>query len=519
MTTIYLAEISAHDGTSALTLRYSSGVGYSDPSAPGFYEPRILQPLSLRRTAFGSGTTGGAIQVGIGELILTNADGGLDALLGYGFDGRRLAVLIGDDRAAYSTFTTVFVGTMEQPAFEFSKVSILARDRLAELERKPANATKYAGSNALPNGLEGVPGDLQGRPKPRVYGRVLNVAPPMVNSSRLIYQINDGAVQDVPNVYDRGLGLTKGTDYTSQSDMETTAPAAGNYRVWPAGGYFRLGSTPAGLITADVTQGATTAARTAAQVLQALATGPGGIAGGDVVSGDVTALDTANGAELGIWIADETSVRAVMETVANSIGAWFGFDRLGRLRMVRLTAPTGSPVATLRYLTAGAVADATTADIVSIERVPANDRGAGVPSHRAILSYQRNHSVQPTDLAGAVTAARREFLKLEYRTVISTDASVLTKHLLAGERAFESLVLDATAAQTEADRLRDLFKVRRDRLRVVVKWDASLAAVVDLGSVVSVAIPRFGYDAGRLFVVIGIENDAANDTAELELWG
>ncbi|HZH25762.1 MAG TPA: hypothetical protein VEY95_01150 [Azospirillaceae bacterium] len=514
---IYLAEAEAHTGTGLVTHRWSSGRGYAAPDAPGYYEPRILQPANLRRTAFGEGTTTGAVEAGFGEMVLANIDGGLDALVDHGFDGRALRILIGDEDAPYSAFTVLFQGTIEQPAFTLNEVSFRLRDRLFEFDQ-PAQATKFAGTDNGATGLEGGT-DLKGRPKPRVYGTVRNVAPPYANTSLLVLQINDGAVFDVPAVYDNGVALTKGADYADQAAMLATAPTAGQYRVWKAGGMFRLGSSPAGVVTADVVQGATAADRTAAQILRALATGPGGIPAADVVAADVAALDVANSAELGIWIDDEVTVLETMEQVSNAVGAWFGFDRLGRLRMRRLSAPSGTPAATLQRLWSGEVADAQPADIVELERIPTRDEGRGVPAYRVRLGYQRNWTVQTNGIAGSVTPARREFLAAEYRRVTATDTAVQTKHRLAKELAFESLLDTEAAAQAEAARRLALYGVRRDRLRARVKFDAGLAATVDLGSVVRVRLPRFGYGAGKLFEVIGIEYDAARDVADLELWG
>jgi hypothetical protein len=42
---------------------------------------------------------------------------------------------------------------------------------------------------------------------------------------------------------------------------------------------------------------------------------------------------------------------------------------------------------------------------------------------------------------------------------------------------------------------------------------------VDLGATVQVVLPRYGYSAGRLFAVIGIETQAARGLAILDLWG
>ena len=71
--------------------------------------------------------------------------------------------------------------------------------------------------------------------------------------------------------------------------MITTAPSAGQDRVYKTGGYFRLGSSPTGQLTADVVQGSATSNRTAAQLVKAIVIGPGGISSGDVSSADMAA--------------------------------------------------------------------------------------------------------------------------------------------------------------------------------------------------------------------------------------
>jgi hypothetical protein len=338
-----LVELSAYDTNlaSLVTFRFGS-VGYNDPSAPGFYEPRLVQPLTFRRDMFGANTTGGASRISYGEVRLANDDGGIDNLRNYGFAGQNVSLLIGDATGPYSGFTSLIIGRIQQVLFDLKGVTIQLRDRLLDLA-VPIQANKYLGNNVLPNGLEGG-ADLQDRPKPLLFGVALNIQPPCVNTSRLEYQVNDGAINLVLAVYDAGAVLTAGADYVSQVDMETNAPAAGNYRTWKAGGYFRLGTTPSGAITCDVREGANAADRTAAQIAKRIVTYTGGIASGDVNASDVTALDTANSGILGIWINDEAQFGAALDAILGSVGAWYGFDRLGKFRMQRLEAPGGSPV-------------------------------------------------------------------------------------------------------------------------------------------------------------------------------
>jgi hypothetical protein len=518
MTQIYLAEITAYDPglPGVVTLRYASGLGYNHPSAPGYYAPRLRQPGQIERSMFGSRTTLGAVETGIGEMSLVNHDGALDAIEDYALDGRALRLLIGDDAAVYSSFTTVFTGTMLAARSTEGEIQILVRDRLLELD-KPLLTATYAGSNALPSGVEGVD-DIKGRVKPRTYGVVKEIAPPLVNTARLIYQVSDGAIASLDAVYDNAIALTAGSTYSSQADMEANAPAAGSYRAWLAGGMFRLGSTPVGQITADVTQGATVGARTAAQVLQAIALAAG-VPSGDILGSDVTALDTANAAPVGIWISEPRTAREVAQDIAVSVGAWFGFDRLGRFRMGRLDAPTGSPVVTLKRLAPQVVAEADTVDILTFALVTGNDADRGVPAYRVIVEYGRCYTPQPGALDGAITPERRAFLSLEYRSAKAEDLAVRTAHLLAVEITLRTLLAVVADADAEAARQLGMRKIKRQRLTISARLDAALAALLDLGVVVRVVVPRWGLAGGKLFRVIGMTNRLGAGVLDLELWG
>ncbi|WP_306602493.1 hypothetical protein [Azonexus sp.] len=514
MATIYLAHITVFDPAIAGTrMLYLSSAGYTTGSAglpPGglahtAYEPRIKQPANMRREMFGRGTTGGESTVGYGVLELTNIDGGLDDIATFGLDGQPITILVGEvRRGGPPIWTTVLVGTMEQPAVTWQKVSIRLRDRQAELD-KPAAPNKYGGTNVLPAGLDGVAGDLKGKPKPRIFGRVFNIAPPCVNTSRLIYQINDGAVSAVSAVYVRGAALTAGSAYGSQAEMEANAPAAGQYRAWAAGGYIRLGTSPDGIVTADATQGIAVGNRTVAQLAQQIATGAGGIAAGDISAVDLLALDAKNSAEVGIWINDETC-REVLDKLCESIGAWWGFDRLGKFRMSRLEEPAGMPVL-----------DITADDILSIDRVPSNDVGRGVATWQVTLKYARFWTRQDSDVAGAVGAARRAELRESYRSVVASDAAIKIKHLLAPALEFETLLSDAGAAAAESTRRLNLYKADRLTVELVMAYDPGLIA--DLGDVVRVTLSRFGMGPGKLFVVLGIRPDLELRRLYLTLWG
>ena len=328
----------------------------------------------------------------------------------------------------------------------------------------------------------------------------------MVNSSKLTYQINDGSIAAVGAVYDSGVALTFHADEPNVADLEAHNPPSGKYITCLALGYIRVGSVPTGILTCDATQGAASSNRTVAQVLKAMALKTG-IASGDINASDVTALDTANNSVIGIWIDGADSAMVTMDKVSQSIGAYFGFDALGALRMGLFTAPAGS-----------ATLEIDIHNIISIEHSRTSDTDKGIPAWRVNLTYQKNYTVQDFDLAGSVTAARRSVLSLGTLTKSAEDAAIKTQYTLAPTIEKESLLVDATAAQTEATRLLNLYKVSRDLYTVTIALDLT-QSLPDLNNVVNITINRFGLNSGKLFKIIGIESDYSRNRATLTLWG
>jgi len=699
----YLAEITHAIDAAGTTLVFrASNAEYntrpSDNPANTHYANRVKQPGLVRRDMFSSGKTSGRTSIGHGQFVFVNADGAYDYLLPYAVDGRSFVLKYGDSAGSYSSFTTVLKGTMEQADYSEDFIYYRVKDKLYVYDN-PLAQTLYAGTNAAPAGVEGLPADIKGQVKPIILGSVLNITPVLVNSSRLIYQVSNFSVADISNVYDKGLALTRGADYPDLATMDSVggAPAAGQYRVWPQGGYFRLGSSPAGQITCDaksnagnlvlysesmanaawtkgnftVSTGAipagdaypvldglienttpsvyhymgqavakpavalpytasafvassagrevyiylvdgangcyvyfdpntgtlgtpvafgagfntlsanaylvapgiyhlflsaittasavvgwqvassvsaagvytgdgvsgiyiggaqirpgfergayaktTSAARTTATVATQLVEAAllRGLDRADLKVADVAALDALNNAEVGIFVSDENSALNVMDELAQSIGAWYGFDALGRFRMGQLLAPSGTPALTLNEYQI----ILETGGTKGIRKVTPRDETNGLPTYRYTLKYQKNCTVQDSDIAGAVTDARRAFLKLDYRSVVSEDASIKTQYLTSTPIERQTLLTDATAAATEAARLLALFKVRRNTYEADVRLDSATLAALDLGVVVNLVYPRFDLATGKLFVVLGFEADYQDNSAKLTLWG
>ena len=505
----------ATDAAGTLQTFYLSSDGYStsltDTPPNTFLNPVLIDPATIGISAFSDGRTGGATKLESGEIVLANADGALDSWSNYSFDGRPVIIRSGTRGGAYpASFLTVMTGTVEDVTHDWRKVVIRLRDKQFYLD-KPALTVAYAGNNSLPNGLEGTPNDVGGKLKPKVYGKVFNIEPAFVNTSKLTYQVHQGIISDITAVYDRGLALTKGADYATSALLQAATPAASTYITCFAEGYFRLGSSPAGMITCDVVQGATAADRTAAQILKKFAT-DAGLTSGEISSGDITALDTDTSAVVGIYLnAEETTFSAAMDEIAASVGAWYGFDALGVLRMGRLTAPTTSAVTTL-----------TTVEIQEgIERRAPND--TNIPSWRSVVNHSKIYAVQDSDLAGAVTDVRKAYLSNQYRTSKSEDATIKTQWLLSDQITYDTLLTSSSDADTEATRRLNLYKVKRDVFDVPVNLSVYLSGnggnQLKMLDVIQMTINRFGCDAGRYFRLIGYRIELKTETVILTIWG
>ncbi|MEW9586240.1 hypothetical protein [Paraburkholderia sp. DGU8] len=483
------------DGT-LQTLRFSDD-GFmtlpSDTPANAYYEPRLSAPPHFARSLFNTAQASfGASQSTPGDIVLENSDGGIDYLLtDYAFDGRPFTMRVGTLGTPFGAWTVTASGTLSDvKVSNTTTLSLVVNDRLQKLTLTQQRPT-YGGTNVLPNGIDGTANDLAGQYKPRVYGSVLNIAPKCVNTSNLIYQASDQANCLITAVYDNGVLLTQDADYPDLATLQSTQPASGHYRRFQ--GYFRLGASPASQVTCDATSGTTGPAG----ILQQIALDAGFISA-DISAADVTALNALTSAPCGVWADGQVTSQSLMDAIAVSIGAYYSFDRFGVLRMGRVTAPTGSPVATF--------------DDVVLEQV--NIKEAGIPAYQVTINYAKNYTVQ-NQPAGSVTVDRRTWISQASRSQVATSVAVQTAWPSATTQTFDTVLINASDALAEANRRLALFS---RRMLLSVDIDLSQLGTLDLGSVVGFTFLRYGLPS-KLMVVVGVDAGADTHLATLTLWG
>lgn len=491
---IYLVEVVGYntDSDQEETLYYSSQKYTTEPwetPANQHYDPCMSDE---RLTLFSRSMF--SVEASYGEVVLDNIDGHLDYLFDYAFNGRAITVKLGGRDFNYTDYGTVLSGVIDQAVFEYDVVRFVVRGNLYKLQ-VPMNTNKYAGTNSGTTGNEGLANDIKGLPKVLCYGECKNPSPVSVNSSAYRYQFgSSGTQQAIDNVYDGASLLTLTTDYTK--DLTN--------------GIIDLVALPARQITADVKGDATDTGyvNTVSDIAKRIITTRTVYTTSDLDTSSFTALNTANSAAVGIYIpAQETTVLEVVTQLLDSIGAHIFETRAGLLKVFRFNGVEGSSVASFGV-----------GDIIenTFKTVPSEYE---VPIYQAKVGYEKNWTVQNKgELVATTTDARATYLAQEYRYAAPSgalDATIKDVWLNATILTKDTLIVNSADADTEAIRLFNLRSVphREFELEVITS-----AFAIDIGDVITITHPRFGFANGQDVIITEMKEDVRNNTALLKVF-
>ena len=488
---IWIATVGALDKSNASqTLRFSD-VSFINNSG-NYFENRMLQPALIKVSPDDGGTFKIFSSPSIGEIELINKDGGLNYLMDYALDNGNISLSLVNDDGTKNDYLT---GKVESMRFSGDMVYLTVRSMSEVLTRNHVN-NKFLGNNALPDGVEGVAGDIKGNIKPRVFGSVLNATPVFVNTSKLIYQFSDRTTATINAVYDKGAALTLHQAYTwanFASFMAHSSIAHGKYIT--CAGYAKLGATPAGTITGDCSDSVTNAGDVFESILVE-----------ESLTLDATSKSALNAiGAVGIYVTSEVSTSALLNQIAQSCGAyWYFMQNVVYAKLIAL--------ATTSTLTL------TNSELITIDIVNTGIGENGLPVTSVSMQYDKIETVQQeTDLAGAVTAARKAVLSQQYRTVFINDSAVQTRHPLAPAIKIDSCLKTSTAATSVATTLLNLSKVRVDTVNITAVVDEIPS--LTLGDGVTVFSDKLSYDYGKLLTIIGFQIDAKRKQIILECIG
>lgn len=158
---------------------------------------------------------------------------------------------------------------------------------------------------------------------PLCFGYCRNITPFITDPATLKYTVHDGAVNDITAVYDDGVLLTLGTDYTKTV----------------ASGYFNLVGSPAGTITADV-QGAKVSG-TWLQTTEAII---GNLLDRAGVTSYTRAYNSLPSGTIGLYLtATETLGSLLNKLMQGCAGFWY-LNRTGVLTFAQYPLPSTATV-------------------------------------------------------------------------------------------------------------------------------------------------------------------------------
>jgi hypothetical protein len=424
--------------------------------------------------------TGIDASLSVGEVSVMNESGERDAWLDKAWDGWPIALYLGDPDWPKREFRQILAGTMDgltAPSAHY--LSIAVRDKKESLN-KPVQTNLYE------------TGDNEGQPIPLCLGYCENVEPVLVDAAHLIYQVHDGPIRAIIQVRDNGVPVAVSTDLEN--------------------GKFALLAAPEGRITATV-QGAITDwgfIDRAPEFIRYLATrGPLTDADLDLVNFAEIAVECPQ--TLGLYIRERRNHIEVYDEIMATLGGYWYFNRLGRMRLWRLSTPSGTPVAEF------------VADDVAEQGLTVSGRTPALGQIK--LGVQRRWTVQDKDsLAGSVSAAYREYWGNEYTPAVATDSLTATAHPGAEKpdeigTLFAAPTLAAAKAFGIAEAERRLALTAGVRLPAIYRAELFARGYqLELGNVVKLTHPRFGFAAGELAVVVGIEERPTRGRMTLELW-
>lgn len=452
--------------------RYLSNVAYTtlptDTPANRVYRPVVAGGFAFSESL----SLSGGASVSVGSLELHNEDGSLDGWLDEVWANRAVRVYIGDATWPRADFRLVFSGLVDKlGSSAANRLGIVLRDKLQRLNTA-VSETKLGGGT-----------DNKDRLLPVTLGECHNVTPLLSNPSLHEYQWHPDTAYGLLEVRDNGVPV--------------------NFTNLSSAGKFRLLATPAGTITASV-KGYVPYRDSAAGLVETLAVAYGTLGqrftSADLDRANLDAFHAACPQPLGVYVGDRANVLQTMQQIASSVGAQCVMSRDGRLRLVRLALPGTGPAVDIRPQ------DYEARSLAIKERT---DVIAGVK-----LGYCKNWTVQ-NSLDTGIPPEHKDLFAQEWLSASAYDSAVATAYRLNTDPQQEDTYLLTEAdAQAEATRRLNLWKVQRTVYRV---RGFAQCLRLELGQAVTLYGERFGLQAGRAGMVVGLQLDWMAGRADVEV--
>ena len=460
------------------------------------------------RYMHGSGRTSGPSVTGTAALSVVNTgkwDFWRDT---YEFSGQeiRIYTLTASD-VAYSTKTLWLKGFLRTPVFSRTKIDFRIRDRERKVQ-EPINPKNYLGTG----GVEG-PEELKGRPVPMTLGAAYGIRGELVDPTFLIFQVHNGPFQAVLQTYDGGYAAAFNsvtTDAATFSALRALSMSSAEVAACYASGYIRLGSEPTYGVTFDV-QGdkATSYKEGLSGLLYKSLVSFGPLSAGDLAAGFTATLDAISTDAMGIYLdGSQVDVSEVANLFLQSVEAYRVWDRsTGQISFGRIVVPTTAAVS--------GIID-TWATRNDLELRPSADENNGIPPRGIRVRHRKQYVNLGGGFAPQTTPAERQRQERDNATFFLSVGSIAADFPDSDILELESLLISAPAASAVAQFVAGIRSATPDF------WDANIPtskfADFDIGSIVLLKTPRYGYTNGKPVLITGMREDLNSDNSMLQLW-
>jgi hypothetical protein len=475
------------------TLRFANSMWATEPddfppSAP--FDGR-LESYNYRRDIAGNERFCG-MATSDGSLVFGSTDNAYASVLDGFVVGWEATVRVGRKSDPLVLHHVLLKGLALDWDDDGDSVSVTLDDQSEKLN-VPIQPTMYAGTGWSEGGA-----DLAGKRKPRVYGRLFGVQPPLVDPAYLTYQLTDGPATMIANFFDRGVPLIPDADYTTYNQLAGASIPAGRFATNLSRGFIRLGASPAGTVFGNIR---VNDSATHGSIIKEIIDDATDVSAGDIDAPAFAALDVAQPWRLGYLVSSEEAETAevAIGRLVTGIGGWAGWGRDGKFSVGIVRSPSGSPLARFSHLDGG---------LIDVRREKLPD-GIWPPPWRVRVSYEQVWTPF-TDFAGSVTDTLRSFAAQPYRLATAESASALADNPRAQDWDViegwvdEFVTTDSlAAAQAEANRLLALYNAGFHLYRVTGsrRW-----LQFNLGNEVNVTWPNYGLTAGRNVIIVSIED-------------
>ncbi len=500
------AEIGVYDVVAlAETTIYLSSTGYVTSDGSLSFNPIITGKVGYTESI----STDGGVSLSYGDLEVLNTNGDYDDWLDstkYVWVNRPITIYVGDpfynatDIADLrSNFITIFNGLIADiDSRNVNTINFKFRDKLEKLN------CSLTEDKLGTYGTWAYQQNNQDAIKPLVFGEVHNVEPLLIDPSMLEYMVNSGSTEDIIElrdngvpIYTTGVLLTGATVTLSTGKFILTHPLVGQITASVQGVKNSINLSTGALVTG-------TYSNNIANLIALITTEYGKsttrLTASDLDLTNLAAFAASNNEYVGILISDKENVISVCQQLADSVGAQLYFNREGKLQLLKLGEPT--PDASINIYTKdmieGSFSIRSRTDVVAATKI----------------AYCKNWTVQ-SGLVTGIPEQHKDMFNTEWFTKTAVDSTIQSQYkLLADPTEKQTLLLTASQAQAEANRLNNYFKVPRT---VYGFTGTSNLLSLKLGQEVVLYHHRFNLSSGKTGQVISLSPSWLDKTVEVEV--